>query len=163
MLKIEDRLKSGTFHNLSTKAPTISQGSLPSLFTYLRLLLKKNGRACFELQTRKGRKKYMRVYHFCGGLCAKVTPFSILPLRPATQALRRVFSPSSRLVRTLMAFSAPFGYERVSHAFENEELNLLRAQWERKKSHSQPPCGWHHLQGHLEGTRTMARQVPSLP
>jgi len=39
--------------------------------------------------------------YFCGGLCAKLTPFAMLPFKPSTQALRRVFSFSSRLVSGL--------------------------------------------------------------
>jgi hypothetical protein len=45
--------------------------------------------------------------YFWGGLWAKFTPFVMLPFKPSTQALRRVFSFSSRFVRGFRAFSAP--------------------------------------------------------
>jgi hypothetical protein len=48
--------------------------------------------------------------YFWGGLWAKLTPFAILPFKPSTAALRRVFSDSSRLVSGLSAFSAPLVY-----------------------------------------------------
>jgi hypothetical protein len=59
-------------------------------------------------------KEKRRGNYFWGGLCAKETPFSMLPFKPSTQAFRRVFSFSSRLVSGLWAFSAPLAFRIVS-------------------------------------------------
>lgn len=67
-----------------------------------------------NLCVERRKERQMGEDYFCGGLCAKLTPFAMLPFKPSTQALRRVFSFSSRLFRGLMAFSAPEVYFAVS-------------------------------------------------
>lgn len=49
------------------------------------------------------------VIHFCGGLWAKATPFSIFPFRPLIQASSSFCSLAEISGRMLTAFSAPLG------------------------------------------------------
>ena len=58
--------------------------------------------------------RHQGMIYFCGGLWAKLMPFSTLPLRAETPFSSRLFSLSVMLPRISIAFSAPLGYDMVS-------------------------------------------------
>ena len=104
--------------------------------------------------------------YFCGGLWAKVTPFSMLPLRPLIAASRRVFSLPVISPRTSMAFSAPLGCtpQLAGHSgIVYLGLRLLRARSGPRRSQRRSSPQSPFRRECRGGRRSWAQRDPWLP